>query len=143
MTTFTLKKYQELSSTEKPSDKEEQTHLPKEEDEKTVTIKIEGSIAEIVANSLNKLLKNKDAQLIETEEQDTPTSVKAITTEDINSDPVNCYRSIQDTDILYIASKGFKTATEDWFLYNVGVRGIKTFYTQEALISYLEQKVSS
>ncbi len=139
MTTFTLKKYE----IQKP-DEQKKEEIPNEpQQEKQVTIKIEGSISEIIANSLNKLLQQNNSELTETKDETPSTSVKAITTEDINTDPVTCYKNIEDNDVLYIASNGFKTAAESWFLYNVSARNIKTFYTQEALLSYLKQKVLS
>ena len=139
MTTFTLKKYE----IQKPDEQKKEEAPNESQQEKQVTIKIEGSISEIVANSLNKLLQQNNSELTETKDETPSTSVKAITTEDINTDPVTCYKNIEDNDVLYIASNGFKTAAESWFLYNVSARNIKNFYTQEALLSYLAQKVLS
>ena len=123
MTTFVLKKYD--NSVQSPNSETNTEIKPTEE----VTIKVEGSVAEIVAAALQRVLVNKvnieeveDTQDIENVEQ-----VKAISTEEINKDPLKAFNSINKKDLVFIHNKGFKTSTEEWFLLNIPNKTILYF----------------
>lgn len=133
MTTFVLKKYD--NSVQSPNSETNTEIKPTEE----VTIKVEGSVAEIVAAALQRVLVNKvnieeveDTQDIENVEQ-----VKAISTEEINKDPLKAFNSINKKDLVFIQNKGFKTSTEEWFLLNISNKTNTVFYTVESLIKHV------
>lgn len=137
MTTFVLKKYD--NSVQSPNSETNTEIKPTEE----VTIKVEGSVAEIVAAALQRVLVNKvnieeveDTQDIENVEQ-----VKAISTEEINKDPLKAFNSINKKDLVFIQNKGFKTSTEEWFLLNIPNKTNTVFYTVESLIKHVCTKL--
>ena len=138
MTTFVLKKYDEKNDT--PDTTAQQTLSEnKQKDEMTVTVV--GSISEIVAKALYKALSNKAS--VEELPDDGAASVKAVSTEDINSAPLEVFNSIQKDDALFIHSaNGFKTREEEWFLTNIGNKTNNVFYTVESFITYIKRTLN-
>lgn len=137
MTTFVLKKYD--NSVQSPNSESNSEIKPTEE----VTIKVEGSVAEIVASALHSVLANKvNIQEVE-DNQDTENTeqVKAISTEEINKDPLKAFNSINKQDIVFIQNKGFKTSTEEWFLLNIPNKTNTVFYTVESLLKHVCAKL--
>lgn len=137
MTTFVLKKYD--NSVQSPNSETNTEIKPTEE----VTIKVEGSVAEIVASALQRVLANKvNIQEVE-DNQDTENTeqVKAISTEEINKDPLKAFNSINKQDIVFIQNKGFKTSTEEWFLLNIPNKTNTVFYTIESLLKHVCAKL--
>lgn len=137
MTTFVLKKYD--NSVQSPNSESNSEIKPTEE----VTIKVEGSVAEIVASALQSVLANKvNIQEVE-DNQDTENTeqVKAISTEEINKDPLKAFNSINKQDIVFIQNKGFKTSTEEWFLLNIPNKTNTVFYTVESLLKHVCAKL--
>lgn len=137
MTTFVLKKYD--NSVQSPNSESNSEIKPTEE----VTIKVEGSVAEIVASALQSVLANKvNIQEVE-DNQDTENTeqVKAISTEEINKDPLKAFNSINKQDIVFIQNKGFKTSTEEWFLLNIPNKTNTVFYTIESLLKHVCAKL--
>lgn len=137
MTTFVLKKYD--NSVQSPNSETNTEIKPTEE----VTIKVEGSVAEIVASALQSVLANKvNIQEVE-DNQDTENTeqVKAISTEEINKDPLKAFNSINKQDIVFIQNKGFKTSTEEWFLLNIPNKTNTVFYTVESLLKHVCAKL--
>lgn len=137
MTTFVLKKYD--NSVQSPNSETNTEIKPTEE----VTIKVEGSVAEIVASALQRVLANKvNIQEVE-DNQDTENTeqVKAISTEEINKDPIKAFNAINKQDIVFIHNKGFKTSTEEWFLLNIPNKTNTVFYTIESLIKHVCAKL--
>lgn len=137
MTTFVLKKYD--NSVQSPNSESNSEIKPTEE----VTIKVEGSVAEIVASALQRVLANKvNIQEVE-DNQDTENTeqVKAISTEEINKDPIKAFNSINKKDIVFIQNKGFKTSTEEWFLLNIPNKTNTVFYTVESLLKHVCAKL--
>lgn len=137
MPTFLLKKYentpteqvnQENPETPKPDDKKEPEEL---------TITVTGTISQIVATALQKVLENTQVHMTETEENK-ESHVKAISTENINEEPVDTLRSIQDNDFVFIHTNGFTTAQEAWFLTNIENKTKNVVYTIESFIQYVK-----
>jgi hypothetical protein len=136
MTTFLLKKYDDtVQSTDNENKEENNT-----ESENEIKINVEGSVAEVVANALNNVLKQK-VEITEVDDETAETSIKTLSTEDINNDPVTTFNRIGKDDIVYIHNKGFKTAKEDWFLLNIPNKTKNVFYTVESLIKYVSTKL--
>lgn len=132
MTTFVLKKYEEIVNDETKSKEEIEKEEPKE-----ISIQVEGSVSEIVANALQNVLGKKLHIEEITDEVETETNVKAISTEDINKDPALTFNSIKKDDIVFINTKGFVTAKEEWFLMNISNKTDKVFFSVESLIKHL------
>lgn len=139
MTTFTLKKYEEV----KPDDNSEQQVEQKEVANKeplSLNVSVVGSISEIVAKALNEALANKVKVVEQTDGPDT--TVKAISTEDINSDPANTFKNINKDDAVFIHSPGpFKTKEEEWFLTNIHNKTDNVFFSIEKFINYIKLKL--
>lgn len=140
MPTFLLKKYNETSTDqvnkenpETPVEKPEEGADEPEEMKITVT----GSISQIVATSLQKVLQNTQVHMEETEDS-SDSHVKAISTENINEEPVDTLRSIQDNDFVFIHTNGFTTAQEEWFLTNMSNKTKNVVYTLEGLIKHVK-----
>jgi len=137
MATFILKKYEEKKDTE--SNNEQQAQQQEEQPEH-LTVTVVGSISEIVAKALHKTLSNQ----VEIQQQDDANSsdVKAISTEDINSAPLETFNSIQKDDAVFIHNNGFKTPEEEWFLTNIGNKTENVFYTLESFIRFIQKKLN-
>lgn len=138
MATFILKKYEE-NKDEQNNDSAKQAQAKVEDERMTVTVV--GSISEIVAKALYKALANKVN--IEEQPDDAASDTKAISTEDINSAPLDTFNSINPNDAVFIHSEhGFKTREEEWFLTNIGNKTENVFYTVESFIKYIQQKLN-
>lgn len=138
MTTFILKKYAE-NKDEQNAEAKQQAEQAAKDDQMSITVV--GSISEIVAKALYKALDNK----VEVTEQpdDQAGQTKAISTEDINSAPLETFNSINKDDAVFIHSaNGFKTSQEEWFLTNIGNKTSNVFYTVESFISYIKRKLN-
>lgn len=134
MTTFVLKKYAEKEETNENLESKE------EKDSEEMTITVVGSVSEIVAKALNKVL---DKQLeIKQQEDNASSDVKAISTEDINTNPVDTFNSIKPNDVVFIHNNGFKTKEEEWFLTNIGNKTQNVFYTVESFIKFIQKKLN-
>lgn len=147
MPTFVLKKYQEETTdtntsgdnTNTPENTNEQEEAPKE-----LTINVIGPISEIVANALNKAFSNRiEVEIKEENSSENSENIKAISTEDINKDPLTTFNLINKDDIVFIDTnhKGFTTAKEEWFLTNIENKTKNIFYTIESLITHIENKL--
>lgn len=134
MPTFVLKKYEEKTQTTNPEENQEPQSVEPAV-KKEMTVEISGSISEIVANALNKVLVNKNVEM--TEQENAESSVKAISTEDINNDPLTALNNIKQTDVLLISGTGFTTPKEEWFLTNIEDKVDKVFYSVEAFVNYI------
>lgn len=140
MTTFVLTKYQPTEPLNEDTNAKANDEAKAKEDEKLI-INIEGSVAEIVANALRRVLGNKAViEQIEDENEATD-KVKAISTEDINQDPLKAFNSIGQGDIVLIQNHGFKTAMEDWFLLNMPNKTPNVFYSVESFMKYICERV--
>lgn len=138
MATFVLKKYEEKKDTSTNEENKEDSI----ENKKEITVTISGSISEIVANALNKVLANQAsiAEIQESEDQVNPT-VKTISTEDINSNPLETFNLIKKDDVVFIQNKGFTTSQEEWFLTNIPNKTSNVFYTLESFIKFIVNKL--
>ena len=134
MATFVLKKYDKEVVDEKPTETK-----PESEAKKELVITVTGSVAEIVANALNKALSN-DVEVIE-QEDPALSNTKAVSTEDINRDPIDTFKSIRDNDTVFIHNKGFTTAKEEWFLTNLPNKHSNVFYTVESFIAHIKTQL--
>ena len=149
MPTFVLKKYRETKSSSdtdnqlnsnKPNE-EEEVEVTREDVPKDMVVTISGTVAEIVAQALHKALANK-AEVTELEEDsNASTDVIAVSTEDINTSPLDTFNSISKNDIVFIHNQGFKTSQEEWFLTNVPNKTEHVFYTVESLVKYIQSKL--
>lgn len=132
MPTFVLKKYDD------PKEAKVDEEQKKEKDEKEeLTITVLGTISEIVANALNKALKNTNVEIEEVEKNEDNSNIKIVSTEDINNDPISAFKFIKDNDVVFIDNRGFKTAKEDWYLTNIPNKTTKVFFTVEGFIKYI------
>ena len=149
MTTFILKKYSDKESV--PKTDEEKKELMEQEkqgavqakEEESIQIEVSGSISSIVAAALQKVLGNKNIQLDvveDTNEEQADSTIKAISSEDINNDPLKTFRSINDSDVVFISTEGFTTSQEEWFLTNLPNKTSKVFYSVEGLADFLVQQ---
>lgn len=142
MPTFLLKKYNQAPNEHVGQEAPQQTDQQKEEDKEKIpesmTITVSGSISQIVATALNKVLENTDVNVEQTETEDQSADVKAISTENINEEPVDTLRNIHDNDFVFIHTKGFNTAQEEWFLTNVANKTNKVVYTLESFINHVK-----
>lgn len=149
MATFVLKKYSDkqeepTSTPEGTPEQQKQTEVEKAKEE-SLRIDVTGSISGIIAQALQKTLTNKsiDIDIVEGEnEEEGRAVIKAISTEDINNNPVETLRSVKEGDVVFISTEGFKTPTEDWFLYNLGNKTDKVFYTVEAFMGYIQRQIA-
>ena len=139
MPTFLLKKY-DSSPTENVNQEtpEQPTENKEEKVPETMTITVSGSISQIVATALNKVLENTEVQLEQTDSDDQNANVKAISTENINEEPVDTLRNIHDNDFVFIHTNGFTTAQEEWFLTNMSNKTKNVVYTLEGLIKHVK-----
>jgi len=140
MATFVLKKYEEKKNDTGDSKPAEKTGEQEPEVDEKLVITVTGTVAEIVANALNKTLSNK-VEVIESEDP-ALSDIKAVSTEDINSDPANTFNSIKTNDAVFIHNTGFKTAKEEWFLMNLPNKNSNVFYTLESFIAYIKVKLN-
>lgn len=161
MAIFALKKYSDkeieptkeegqVDSVKEADNKEVQNvnssgvDVPKEKEsinEDSLQIEISGSVSGLVALALQKVLSDKNVRM-EVEDSDeevkeVKSSIKAITSEDINSDPVKAFKSISKSDVVYIQTEGFNTAQEEWFLTNLPNKTDNVFYSVESAVNYL------
>lgn len=140
MTIFVLKKYEEkkVSSTDNIENKESS---PPVGVERNNDIYIDGdkSIAEIIAKALYKEYAIDNVTVDEVSDN-VEKAVKVITTEQINDIPVATLKRVKKGDVVYIQNKGFKTQQEDWFLMAMESMGVKTFFTPNSLVSYLNER---
>lgn len=143
MPTFLLKKYNQAPNEHVGQEAPQQTDQQKEEDKEKIpesmTITVSGSISQIVATALNKVLENTNVNVEQTETEDQSADVKAISTENINEEPVDTLRSIQDNDFVFIHTNGFTTAKEDWFLTNISNKTKNVVYTIESFIDHIKK----
>lgn len=137
MTTFVLKKYEEqplspnTAEVDKPQPPQAGTAAPAKE----INILVQGSIAEIVGAALRKAL-GRDVEITEVTDS-SDASVKALSTEAINTDPLATFRSIQANDAVFIQNHGFTTREEEWFLTNLPNKTSNVFYTVESFVRYV------
>lgn len=139
MPTFLLKKY-DSAPTENVNQENPEQPIEKKEEQvpETMTITVSGSISQIVATALNKVLENTDVQVEQTDSEDQNADVKAISTENINEEPVDTLRNIHDNDFVFIHTQGFTTAQEEWFLTNMANKTNKVVYTLESFINHVK-----
>ncbi len=139
MPTFLLKKYDKTQSEQV---NQETPETPKKEEEieeaKDMTITVTGAISQIVATALQKVLENTQVHMSEVEGDTKDAEVKAISTENINEEPVDTLRSIQDNDFVFIHTNGFTTAQEAWFLTNIENKTKNVVYTIESFIKHVK-----
>lgn len=136
MTTFVLKKYEP----KKEDDTIEKTKETKEDNNALDKIKItvDTSISEIISELLYKKLSNVN---IEVEEDKSESTIKAVSTENINSDPIKTFNSINNNDTIFIINKGFRTSKEEWFLTNLENKTSNIIYTEESFIRFIKSKL--
>lgn len=138
MPTFLLKKY-ETTQSEQVNQKNSETPVEKEEENpEEMTIAVTDTISQIVATALYKVLKNTQVQIEEVEDTAKDANVKAISTENINKEPVDTLRFIRDNDFVFIHTTGFTTTQEDWFLTNIENKTKNVVYTIESFINYIK-----
>ena len=146
MTTFILKKYDPETTDKKPEDPPPATtnEVPGETSASTpetskATVVITGTISEIVAAALYKALA-RQVDITKTEES-VDASLKAVSTEEINTNPVDALSSVNPDDVLFISNAGFSTTKEEWFLTNIANKTNKVIYTVEGLINYVKREL--
>lgn len=139
MPTFLLKKYDKTQSEEVNQETVEAPKTEKKEDPEELTITVSGTISQIVAMALQKALVQSDVEVTEVPTDDNQAEVKAISTENINDEPVDTLRSIQENDFVFIHTNGFTTAQEAWFLTNIENKTKNVVYTIESFINHVKK----
>ena len=144
MPTFVLKKYRETQaepeSGKEPAEQNNEEQLAGKEVDKEMTVEVSGSVSEIVANALNKVFANKGVTVEETETSD-KTDAEAISTEDIENDPVRALRSAKAGKSVLVVTEGFKTKKEEYFLTNMEDYSGKVFYSVEGFVEHLAKEM--
>ena len=138
MATFVLKKYEPKKEDDTIEEKTKET---KEDNNTLDKIKItaDTSISEIISELLYKKLSNVK---IEVEKEDkNESTIKAVSTENINSDPIKTFNSINNNDTIFIINKGFRTSKEEWFLTNLENKTSNIIYTEESFIIFIKSKL--
>ena len=142
MTTFVLKKYEEPenSTNAEQEQKPQEDQTPKKEQ---ITVEIKGSISQIVADALYRLMPTETEQDNQAEVDTDPVNVTALSTEEINEDPVAAFSKVNKGDIVYIQNKGFHTGKEEWFLMNLPNKTNDVFYSVESLAKHFKAKLKA
>jgi len=142
MTTFILKKYEPKKEENIISNIDEE-EKKKENDDILEEIKItsDSSISGIISKLLYKKLPNNIEIKVGEEKNSEENSIKAISTENINKNPLKTFNSINKNDTVFILNKGFKTSCEEWFLTNIENKTSNIIYTEEKFISYIKEKL--
>lgn len=142
MPTFILKKY-ENNKQDAPNGSETKANTDEiesnKEENKDLIITISGTIAEIVCKALNKTLDNKI--IIEQTEKYSSPEATAVSTEDINKDPISTFNDIQKDSVIFIHNRGFKTTKEEWFLTNISNKSSSVHYSVEGFVSYVKTRL--
>lgn len=147
MPTFVLKKYQETQTNTETQDPntESDTENPNIENtegqdkkpaDKEMMVEVSGSVSEIVATALNRVFVNKGVTVEEVEDNK-EIDAEAISTEDIENDPVKALRTAKSGNAVLIVSEGFTTKKEEYFLANMENYEGKVFYSVESFVKYL------
>jgi len=142
MTTFILKKYEEPEN----STNAEQEQKPQEtqaSDKEQITVEIKGSISQIVADALYRLMPAQTEEEKQTEVKGDAINVTTLSTEEINEDPIGAFSKINKGDVVYIQNKGFHTAKEEWFLTNLPNKTNDVFYSVESLAKHFKAKTKA
>ena len=142
MTTFVLKKYEEPenSTNAEQEQKPQEGQAPKKEQ---ITVEIKGSISQIVADALYRLMPAETDQDKQAEVDADPVNVTTLSTEEINEDPVAAFSKVNKGDIVYIQNKGFHTGKEEWFLTNLPNKTNDIFYSVESLAKHFKAKLKA
>lgn len=139
MTTFVLKKYEEQKPLEgSVTGNETKPEETKKVEEATVEIQASDTIARIVAAALYKALPN-NVSIEEQEDKGADTNV--ISTEDINTNPVNCIKRLKNGSTVMIVGEGFSTQKDEWFLSTLGNKNVNVFYTMESFITHIKKSL--
>lgn len=139
MTTFVLKKYEEQKPLEgSVTGNETKPEETKQVEEATIEIQASDTISRIVAAALYKALPNNVS--IE-EQEDKASDTNVVSTEDINSNPVNCISRIKNGSTLMIVGEGFSTQKDEWFLSTLGNKNVNVFYTMESFINHIKKSI--
>lgn len=139
MTTFVLKKYEEQKPLEgSVTGNETKPEETKKVEEATIEIQASDTISRIVAAALYKALPNNVS--IE-EQEDKASDTNVVSTEDINSNPVNCISRIKNGSTLMIVGGGFSTQKDEWFLSTLGNKNVNVFYTMESFINHIKKSI--
>ena len=147
MPTFILKKYNPPEpKPETESVSETRTESEDREPDQTLRINTSTSIAEVIATALYKTLPNtvKVEELAADKEAPPADEVNVISTEDINSHPVDTYRQVSGKQTIAVISqecRTFSTEAEHWFLNNIMAQKPTMLYTLPGLISHVSQKL--
>lgn len=138
MTTFVLKKYEEQKPLEGAVTGDETKTEPAAKEEAVIEIQASDTIAKIVATALYKALPN-NISIEEKEEAESTTNV--VSTEDINSNPVDCLKKLPNGSTVMIMNEGFRTEKEEWFLSSLGNKNVNAFYSMESFIKHIKAKL--
>lgn len=143
MATFILKKYQPPEENNNSSEIDSSNDATKEsKTPEELQITITGSISEIVSKALYASLKNTANISVDTDDANAEdSSVKVVSTEDINLDPIEAFKGIKKDDVVFIVNnKPFNTAKEEWFLLNLNNKTNKVIYTMESFLQYINSQ---
>lgn len=142
MPTFLLKKYNETSTDQVNKENSEHSDIKKEEqinEPEEMKITVTGTISQIVATALQKVLYNTQIHMDEIDGEVKDSQVKAISTENINKEPIETLRFIENNDFVFIHTNGFTTTQEEWFLTNINNKTKNIVYTLESFINHVKK----
>lgn len=146
MPTFVLKKY-EPTETNPEHVTSEQTPDgsadPKaaEKQEAFIEVSASDSIGKIIVQALYKAIPNIDITEREQAETKEDQPTKVISTEDINTNPVDTLQSVKGSKAVLILGDGFKTRKDEWFLQSLENLNIQVFYTVGSFTRYVQSKL--
>lgn len=154
MPTFVLKKYETVDDNKTQASGDQTNQAATKEGEKVeekaqmIEISASDSISKIVAQALYKAMPNIDITERQMDEEqaegeDKPAATSVVSAEEINQSPVDALASLGTSKCVLILNNGFKTAQEEWFLNTLQNRGVKTFYTVNSFVKYVQKTLAS
>lgn len=134
MPIFSLKKYSPIEENKETNAQENTENTPKPE-EKSIFIKADDTIAEVVVKTLYETFGEKNVNI---ETNNVKPDIEVISSESINKDMVNVYKNISSENIYIILDKpSFNTIAEEWFLTNTKNKNI--IYSNNQFIEFIRK----
>lgn len=135
MPVFTLHKYQPAPEATPQSQDEQET----ENKPAAIAIQASTSVSSLVAQALYSTMQRKNDDVEDKEEEEasntqTPEAV-AISTQDIEKDPVGALESVSVADsVIILSPRGFHTAKDEWLLSALEARKKSVFFSVESFL---------
>ncbi len=156
MTTFVLSKYSPENDTtiksEPTTANSQDSQTQQNQSEPTnpkLMVSVTGTIAEIVAKALNKVFAKDEVQIQEVSDGEEPDEKEndiksvAISSESIGKDPFTLLNTIRKDEAVFIASEGFKTLEERWFIVNIPNKTSNVFLSVDKFANHIRSQFLS